>query len=253
MRNPSDYTKIKRLDFVRQLEDECFEAFHYAVKPSNRHLPLFAAALLAFTLPGRAESLQWKQKIVELTAGAKQEKVETAFAFQNTGAKRVTIEAIKPGCECTVAELAKKTFEPGETGELKVVFKLEGRVGLQEKLIAVTTDDAPDAPTLLTLRVTIPELIDIAPRLLVWNVDGPASEKAVDILLATLPPQSIAEIKTGAPGLETRLETIQADRQYRLFLKPTSTTAALRSTVFVMTKAAGSEKTSAITIYARVE
>lgn len=224
-----------------------------ALKPSHRRLPLFAAALLAFALPVRAESLQWKQKTVELTVDARQEKIETTFSFQNTGAKRVTIQAAKPDCDCTVAELANKIFEPGERGELKVVFNLGGRVGFQEKLIAVTTDDAPDAPAMLTLRVNIPELVDLTPRLLVWAVGEEAKEKAVDILLATAPGMSVAEIRIGAPGIETRLETIRADRQYRLFVKPTSTAAPLRSTVFVMTKATGSEKSSAITIYTRVE
>lgn len=184
----------------------------------------------------RSERLDWKQKTIELSANARQEKVEAVFPFKNGGDKRVTVQSTVASCDCTVPELEKKVFEPGETGELKAVFKIQGRVGRQEKTITVTTAEEPQSPTVLTLRVNIPELVEIKPRLIMWRVGEDLTEKLVELYLATNPAVTVLGVEPNEPTIQTRLETVVPNRQYRLFLKPTSTAAPARNVVRVKTK-----------------
>ncbi len=214
-------------------------------------LPL-ACALLALASSARAEALGWKRTTVEVVATARQEKAEAVFAFRNEGAQRVSITAVTASCDCVVPELAKKVFEPGESGELRAVIEIRGKVGRSEKTITVTTAENPAAPTLLTLRVDIPELVEIKPRLLVWQMGEAAAEKTVEIFLATRQPLALFEAKSDAPEMETRLETVVPHRQYRLIVKPASTTRPVRAAVSIKSRTGDSEDIQSVNVYAQV-
>ena len=217
--------------------------------------PLFwpICLLLGIIASARGEALEWKQKTIELSAHARQENVEAAFVFKNNGATPIIVQSVTASCDCTVPQLDKKVFAPGETGEVKAVFKIEGRVGRQEKTITVTTNEDDHGPTVLTLRVNIPELFDVKPRLVLWRTGEETTEKAVDIYLAMNEPVTVVEAKSDEPTIETRLETVIPNRQYRLFLKPVSTTRALRTVVTVKTTTFRTEETQSFNIYAHVK
>ena len=51
----------------------------------------------------------------------------------NEGQTAVTNESLKPSCGCTTAELEKKTYAPGEKGEVRARFDIGQRVGVQSK------------------------------------------------------------------------------------------------------------------------
>src|SRR5687768_9055828 len=117
-----------------------------------------------------AESLRWDQRSIELTTTPGQKTVQVAFPFTNASDQQITIQSVTPSCDCTTAELKKKTFAPGETGKIDVVFDVAGSKGPQFKTITVTTDENPSEPIDLVLKVHIPELVKIAPRFLSWRV-----------------------------------------------------------------------------------
>lgn len=74
-------------------------------------------------------------------------KVEGQFDFKNTGKDKLIITNIQPSCGCTgVIENEKKEYMPGETGQIKFTFNTEGRMGVNEKTITVTSNDIK-APT----------------------------------------------------------------------------------------------------------
>lgn len=185
-----------------------------------------------------AEALQWDQRVIETTA-ARHAVVKVAFRFTNTRARPVTIASVTPNCDCTTAELKKQTFSPGEQGQIDVVFDVADSTGPQYKTITVTTAENPDGLVELLLKVKIPGLIEIAPRLLTWEVGEAATEKSVDISLAAEPLMAVTGAKSKDPEMEIRLETIVPDREYRLFVKPVSTARPRRSTFIITTVAAG--------------
>jgi hypothetical protein len=74
--------------------------------------------------------------------------VEITYRFKNTGTKPLVIEKVVPGCGCTVPEMPTKPIQPGETDVIKAKFNTQGRQGMQNKDITVTTNTDPAQHTL---------------------------------------------------------------------------------------------------------
>lgn len=199
-----------------------------------------------------AEVLQWEKRVIEVTASPRQERVKVAFIFKNSSNQQVTIQSVTSSCDCTTAELKKKAFAPGEAGQIDVVFEVGNRKGPQFKSITVSTEENPSEPIVLTLRVKIPELVEFTPHLLTWRVGEEPTEKSVEILVVPDPLITVIEAHSETPGIETRLEIIKPNRQYRLIVKPASTTDSLRSTLVIKTRIAGSPRLETFNVYAQV-
>ena len=166
-------------------------------------------------------ALHWSAQQIFVTAKPGDKEAVAVFPFQNDGAAPVTITQIQPNCGCTTADLAKRTYAPGEAGEIKAVFTFGDRLGLQEKHILVTTDEPSAPPVSLVLRVNVPELITCTPRLLVWPKGAEPGELSAVITIAD--PQRIAAIEVGDARQEVfklRIEPVEPGKSYRLFVRP---------------------------------
>lgn len=71
------------------------------------------------------------------------ERVETAFAFTNTGEADLIISSAKGSCGCTVPEWPKEPIPPGGKGEIKVQFNSEGKSGEQHKQVTIVANTQP--------------------------------------------------------------------------------------------------------------
>lgn len=91
------------------------------------------------------------------------ERAETAFRFRNEGTEPLTILDIKSPCGCTVPELAKTVYAPGEEGELKVYFDAKNREGAQTKTIQITTDSVRTPNTSVTFTADVFVLVRAEP------------------------------------------------------------------------------------------
>jgi hypothetical protein len=112
-----------------------------------------------------------------LPAAPGQEILKGSFPFTNAGAAPVTIVELKPGCGCTLPVLAKRTYQPGESGHIDVQFVVGEREGHQEKQIAVRTDEASGGVYSLAIKADIPPYLGLNPRLLIWHQgDAPQSQ-----------------------------------------------------------------------------
>jgi hypothetical protein len=178
--------------------------------------------IVALGLPALAwAGLTWETREIKRTASPGEKEVAAEFSFKNTGAATVTIRDIQTGCECTVAELPKRTYAPGESGVIKTVFTLGDRMGPQERVITVVTDD-PTAPApTLTLRVEIPELLTYSARMLHWKVGTATTEKFVEVSAAGGNRISNLEVKEIKPDkAQVRIEALQTGEKYRLHIRP---------------------------------
>ncbi len=72
------------------------------------------------------------------------EKVSYSYKFKNDGKSPLIITNAEASCGCTVPEVPKEPIKPGEEGEIKVVFNSEGKVGLQDKVVTVTSNGEPN-------------------------------------------------------------------------------------------------------------
>lgn len=71
------------------------------------------------------------------------EKVHYDYKFTNTGKTPLIISGATATCGCTVPETPKEPIKPGEEGVIKVIFDSTGKMGVQDKVISVTSNGNP--------------------------------------------------------------------------------------------------------------
>jgi len=76
------------------------------------------------------------------------EKVTHEFKFNNNGSVPLIISNATATCGCTVPEYPKEPIAPGAAGLIKVVFNSEGKVGMQNKVVTITTNANPSTTEL---------------------------------------------------------------------------------------------------------
>ena len=91
-------------------------------------------------------------------------KVDHVFTIRNKGDAPLTIKSVRPSCGCTAASIMTSVIPPGKTGAIKASFNSTNFAGTIQKTVAVDTDD-PKLPTsILTLKGTVVEDIQINPK-----------------------------------------------------------------------------------------
>ena len=86
------------------------------------------------------------------------------FKFTNTGSKLLKIARVRKTCGCTPYELAKKQYEPGESGTLKVRYKASTRPGPVTKTLTVYSNDWVNSEVGLTIKAKISQRISYLPK-----------------------------------------------------------------------------------------
>ena len=182
----------------------------------------FLAALLLLTDRGFAE-LKWDKPVQQFQRSPADGEIEAHFTFRNVGAAAVTIRTLRSSCGCTTARLEKKTYAPGEAGEVVARFVFGARKGQQRKTIEVRMDDAPKEPALLDLRVHIHDPLTIAPALVFWKRGEPGEATSVQLTADAAQRVRIKSVTSSNPRLPARLETIKPGEQYVISVKPADT------------------------------
>jgi hypothetical protein len=75
------------------------------------------------------------------------EKVQHDFKFKNTGKSPLIILNATATCGCTIPETPKEPILPGAEGIIKVVFNSAGKMGMQDKVVTVTSNGNPNVNT----------------------------------------------------------------------------------------------------------
>lgn len=195
------------------------------------------AGLLACTSCLHA-TLVWETTTLERRAEFEQEELVVSFAFRNNGTTPVTIASLEASCGCTVPSLAQRTYAPGEAGTLDVSYRIDGQTGPQTRTISVKTDEAGKTPTVLTLKVDVPRLFDLSPRLVTWEKDDETLEKRVEIALHR-DGTTVALEHNRNDHLELALASSSAGSRYTLRLRPKSTGVAFRETIHLRIESPG--------------
>jgi hypothetical protein len=79
-------------------------------------------------------------------------RVAYTFLIRNTGKKELIIRSVTASCSCTTGQPASNNIPAGGSTEMKVSFDSEGKVGMQNKIITVISNDPGHSTTIL--RVT---------------------------------------------------------------------------------------------------
>jgi hypothetical protein len=66
--------------------------------------------------------------------------VSHVFKFRNSGKTDLVILDAHASCGCTVPEWTKTPIQPGNSGQVKISFNSEGKMGKQEKTVTLSTN-----------------------------------------------------------------------------------------------------------------
>jgi hypothetical protein len=210
------------------------------------------AACVGLGIPVTSHAaLAWDILKISKSAWSGDPEAVAVFRFHNAGTAPVVITSVSTSCGCTTTELAKGTFAPGEAGEIKATMQIGSRTGHQEKTITVIAGGPPDLPAILTLAVDIQELVTCEPRLVLWHLGEVPSEKPVDLVAG--PSQAITRVTAvpDNPTVAARVETVEAGRKYRLWIKPSSTALSVVVSIPCMVVVTG-RPSPPITVFASV-
>jgi len=195
---------------------------------------LIALSLLLLLLHSSSNAeLRWAQPIQAFQRTPEDHELTATYSFQNVGNSPVTVRSIKTSCGCTTARLEKKTYAPGESGDLKAHFVFGGRKGIQRKLITVKTDDEAE-PTILDLRVVVDDPVTVTPAFVYWKVGEPNAPKIVRVTTRN-PEISLKGLVSGNPDWSGEIETIKPREEFLVRIKPRDTSAKSGAEIKIVT------------------
>jgi hypothetical protein len=200
-----------------------------------------AFLLIASVRPVSAE-LKWDTQSIDLKPRPADAVAEGKFGFVNAGQEEVTIESVKSSCGCTVPTLEKMTYGPGERGAVTARFNIGERRGEQKATIRVSLKGQRE-PATLTLTVAIPEVAKVTPIMLMWQAGEKPEPKTVEVEAVAGQPLRVTKASASPAGFESRVETVDDNRKYRVVVTPASTERAAFAVLNIETQLADGVKT----------
>jgi len=95
---------------------------------------------------------------------APSKKYDCKFKFKNVGKATLKITKIQSTCGCTVPQLKKKSYAPGESGTVKVTFRTPTRQGKTTKRLYILSNDKKNPKLGLTLKATVELKVAFKPK-----------------------------------------------------------------------------------------
>jgi len=180
-------------------------------------LALLISFLLVSPLYGQ---LHWETLEQEQKAKPGDQEATAKFHFINAGKSAIKIINVGTSCECTTAGLAQDEFAPGEAGEIEARFEFGSYVGRQQKMIAVTTSDAPGKPTLLRLIVDIPQAMTLEPEFLFWKAGEPITPKKFRAAIGEGFPAKLLGVESDNPDVHFVINVLQPQKEIEVIVTP---------------------------------
>lgn len=194
--------------------------------------------------------LRWDRQEVRFAATPDQTSVTAEFPFQNTGRRAVALD-FEPNCDCTnvTVEPNQKTFAPQAAGKIVLRFELGERVGPQEKLVHLVTDEPGQPRVTLTLQGTVPELVRYEPRILYWEAGEARGTKTIRLTLAPGSTWQLTAVQPNNPIVTAELKPGRQERQYELAVTPARGEGM---TILTLTSNHPAEKPRTFQVFSRV-
>src|SRR5712692_5868398 len=198
--------------------------------------------ILIFTLStlvcvaARAE-LKWEQNTIDLHPSVGDKTAVAHFKYQNTGTTPVHFKSVKASCGCTTTQSQKEVVNPGEKGEIVATFNIGDRTGQQMKTVTVQTDDPnpTQATTILTLKATIPQALEIKPTFVYWQSGEEPKPKKISIKAAKDFPVKNITVKSNNPNFESKVEQGSAAGEWTIEVTPKDTSHPTGASLLIQT------------------
>ena len=179
--------------------------------------------------------LSWETKELSFQPMAGERSVEARYKFQNAGQSPVQILNVQTSCGCTTAGTAKKTYLPGEQGEVEVKFLFGGRRGPQHKTIVVQTDDPKEPSVILSLNADILELVKVRPSYLFWKKDSDRTPQTLSLKMTSSVPVKVVSVTSNDPKFNTELRSGGDGKDCEVIVTPADTATPVLATLTILT------------------
>ena len=140
---------------------------------------LIAASIASST--AFASELTWETTKLSSKPKLGEKEASFTFKFKNTSTRDVKISKLLSSCGCTTADLESKTIPSQETAELTAIMKLKGITGLKSSTIKVYLNDSSSPSYTLSIKVDVPNPIQVTPVFLNWKKNEQRSSKDISI------------------------------------------------------------------------
>jgi hypothetical protein len=222
-------SELRRHRGCRVVDTETTSLFHPFMHVTGK--VFLVAAMLGLASAARSE-LVWEQTQLELHPAIGDETAVGHFKYQNKGNKQIAIKSVTTSCGCTAAS-AKQSADPGEKGEVTATFKIGDRVGAQLKSINVVTDDPAHPTTVLTLKVTIPTLLELQPTFVYWQSGEEPKPKTIVAKAGAGVAIKSLDVVSSLPDFTAKVEPGKTKGEFRINIEPRQTTQALAATLTI--------------------
>lgn len=207
---------------------------------------------LLFLAPLAHAELKWEKTVQQFQRVPEDKAVEARYAFRNIGTAPLTIKSLRSSCGCTTARLDKKTYAPGEAGEVVLRFTFGDRKGNYLKGVTVTTDEKAAEPVVLKLYVEIHDPLTIAPALVFWRTGEAPAARTVQLNAEASQHVHIKSVTSSNPNFTAALQTVQPGLQFTVAITPTATAQKDGAEITVQTDFPA-DAPHAYTIFARIK
>jgi len=150
------------------------------------------------------------------------------FKFTSTGEETLKIDHMQGTCKCTVPELAKKDYAPGESGEIKVEFHAPRYQGPTSQHVIVFSNDGEKPRAELEIKAYVKLAVSVMPESLNLSLLDP-NAGTMPITIASNDGERFAITKTESQGNTIKFEIDPNNISDKHILKPIVNTAALRN------------------------
>jgi Protein of unknown function (DUF1573) len=186
----------------------------------------FLLSTIAFAATTHGQ-LKWQQKEIELSPSIADTSAVAHFKYENVGKTSVRFLSVQSSCGCTAAASTKNDVAPGEKGEITATFTIGDRIGLQNKAIRVTTNEASDPITTLMLKVNIPQLLSVTPTLVFWNYGQLPTPKSIDVKVGKDFSVDALKVVPSIPEFTAKVEKGSDPKMFHIIVQPKDTSHPL--------------------------
>lgn len=177
--------------------------------PAPRANP--AAPSVPLAVPGKKAMLVFEQKHHDFGKVVDVDEQTAVFKFTNTGDQVVKILDKKATCGCTVPDLAKTEYQPGESGEIAVTYNGRGKHGRQNQTVTLTTDDPGEPRVQLTISVEVMPLVSIEPAIVQFGQVNKGEPKTARVTVTGRSPDfKVIDATLSDPG-KMKIEVVSTE------------------------------------------
>jgi hypothetical protein len=212
----------------------------------------FICFWLLTTIPATAQ-LTFEFREQTFRKKSADEKVEVTFPFKNATDGVIEIKSVTSSCGCTTPALQKKSYKPGESGEIRATFKFGHRMGRQVKYITVAYGRPENVPNdRLKLEVTIVAPVLVRPRLVFWKRNSEPVTRKISLELD--PDLDLENVEVSSSNADFRTELSETkDGHYELSVTPDTTTGKQSALIKIEASTADGQVKHTVSAYARVQ